>query len=307
MLSPILASTAGGFHIGLLATAYGFGFRHGIDWDHLAALTDITGSQSTPKRSMVLATLYAVGHGLVVLVLGLTAIMLSAQLPDSIDALMEHVVGATLIVLGVYVLVSLARHGRDFRMRSRWMLVIAGVRKLRHSRLAAADAVVIEHEHAHGIDDAHGHTHAHVRLPVDAGTGAASQPGHSHGSLHRHAHRHVGRLPDDPFMDYGRPAAFLIGMLHGVGAESPTQVLIFLTAAGVGGRGAGVALLVAFLVGLLSSNTAVALAATFGLVGSTRSWPLYVTVSIVTALASLVIGALFLFGDGSALPALFGG
>ena len=72
MLSTLVASTAGaGFHVGLLATAYGFGFRHGIDWDHLAALTDITSSQDAPRRSMVLATLYALGHGVVVFVLGL--------------------------------------------------------------------------------------------------------------------------------------------------------------------------------------------------------------------------------------------
>ena len=39
---------------------------------------------------------------------------------------MGRVVGITLIALGVYVFVSLIRHGREFRMRSRWMLVFAG-------------------------------------------------------------------------------------------------------------------------------------------------------------------------------------
>ena len=298
MLSTFIASTASGFHLGLLATAYGFGFRHGIDWDHLAALTDITSSQSTPRRSMALATLCAIGHSVVVLALGLVAILLSAQLPDSVNRAMEHVVGATLIALGVYVIVALVRNGRDFRMRSRWMLVIAGLRKLRYRRV---EPVVIEHEHEHAMDEAHGHTHVHV--PVDAG-GA----GHAHhAGSHRHAHRHVGALPDDPFMSYGRRAAFFVGMLHGVGAETPTQVLIFLTAAGVGGKGAGVALLVAFLVGLLSSNTVIALAGTFGFLGSTKNWPLYVAVSSLTAIGSLVIGSLFLFGDSSVLPALLGG
>ena len=41
---------------------------------------------------------------------------------------MGRIVGVTLIVLGVYVFESLIRHGREFRMRSRWMLVFAGVR-----------------------------------------------------------------------------------------------------------------------------------------------------------------------------------
>ena len=57
----------------LQSTAFGaallFGFRHGFDWDHIAALTDLTGSQAKSRRSMWLATLYALGHGAMVLVL----------------------------------------------------------------------------------------------------------------------------------------------------------------------------------------------------------------------------------------------
>src|SRR5438128_6658869 len=123
------------FHLGLIVTAFGFGFRHGIDWDHIAALTDITGSQDETHRSMLFATLYALGHALVVFVLGFAAVVLAARLPSSVDGVMEHIVGLTLIGLGIYVFYSLARHGRDFRMRSRWMLVFAavsrGARKLR--------------------------------------------------------------------------------------------------------------------------------------------------------------------------------
>src|SRR5438067_3028910 len=118
----LLAASTEGLRAGLVATAFGFGFRHGIDWDHIAALTDITGSQDTPRRSLHLATLYALGHALVVFVLGSAAIVLAEQLPSGVDAVMERVVGATLILLGVYVFGSLVRHGRDFRMRSRWML-----------------------------------------------------------------------------------------------------------------------------------------------------------------------------------------
>src|SRR3954463_6648014 len=100
--------------VGLVLTALGFGFRHGVDWDHIAALTDITGSQDDTHRSMLLATLYALGHALVVFLLGVAAIVVGEQLPDSVDAVMERVVGVTLVVLGVYVLVALVRHGRDF-------------------------------------------------------------------------------------------------------------------------------------------------------------------------------------------------
>jgi len=68
---------------------------------------------------MLFATLYALGHALVVFTLGFAAIALSANLPKSVDGVMERFVGATLIVLGLYVFYALVRHGRDFRMRSR--------------------------------------------------------------------------------------------------------------------------------------------------------------------------------------------
>ena len=47
-------------------------------------------------------------------------------------------------------------------------------------------------------------------------------------------------------------------------------VLLFVAAAGVGGRSGGVLMLVAFLVGLLVSNSAIALASTFGFLRATR-------------------------------------
>ena len=291
--------TVGAFSIGLMATAFGFGFRHGIDWDHIAALTDITGSQDEGRRSMVLATMYALGHALVVFALGVAAIVAAERLPASINGAVERVVGATLLVLGVYVIVSLIRHGRDFRMRSRWMLVFSGVRRgirwVRRSR--QPDVVVITHEHVH--DPAELHPDVHERVGALAGGGLPAE--------HRHGHRHIGALPDDPFMNYGKPTAFGVGMVHGVGAETPTQVLLFLAAAGAGGTTEGLVLLVCFLVGLLTSNSLIAAAGTFGFLGASRNWPVYVAISLVTAVFSLVIGAVFLTGNATFLPAFFGG
>src|SRR5262245_49364609 len=95
--------------LGLLVSAVAFGFRHGFDWDHLAAITDLTSSQSKPRRSLLLATLYACGHAAVVLVLGVAAIAFSEELPTSVDSVMGRVVGVTLVVLGIYILVALIR------------------------------------------------------------------------------------------------------------------------------------------------------------------------------------------------------
>ena len=83
----------------------------------------------------------------------------------------------------------------------------------------------------------------------------------------------------------GSGSAFGVGMIHGIGAETPTQVLIFLAAADAGGKGSGLLLLGCFLIGLLSSHTVVAVAGTF--LGATQNFRVYAAVSIVTAAFSL--------------------
>src|SRR3990172_9383294 len=173
--------------VGLLITALVLGLRHGIDWDHIAAITDITsttaateaaeeahraehvaGARGHPhggtdelhvheveaegpvtaalppalpvtrtrflaeqRRAIELGSLYALGHASVVAALGLAALAFGALLPAWVDPIMGRVVGVTLIVLGVWVLYSVyayLRHGTEFRLRSRWMLVFDSFR-----------------------------------------------------------------------------------------------------------------------------------------------------------------------------------
>lgn len=308
------------FRLGLLATAVVFGFRHGIDWDHIAALNDITATEPRRRRAMVLSSMYAAGHATVVFVLGVAAIVLAERLPSGVDTVMERIVGVTLVALGAYVVVGLLRHGDQFRMRSRWMLVIGAVRSgLRRLRAKPAPVVIDhEHDHAHGLD--HGHDHGHIHRHDDAGRtpvpsapadrATTPEPGVTMMTTrhaHRHRHRHVLPVPDDPFVQYGRVTCFGVGMLHGVGAETPTQVLMFATAAGAGNGAAGVAVLIAFLAGLVAANTTVAVIASFGALRAASHRRAYLAVSAVTAGFSLVIGAMFLLGLGSALPSLLGG
>jgi high-affinity nickel-transport protein len=267
-----------GLELGLLVTAYGLGFRHGIDWDHIAAITDIAGSQDEPRRSMFLATMYAAGHAAVVFALGVLAIAAGDLVPKSLDSAMGRVVGVTLIALGVWVFVSLARQGRNFRMRSRWMLVFDWVRNVRR-RVGAARA-------------------EQGSVLVDGGEDLAHHP-------HPHPHEHP--MPEAPPGGYGQRTAFGVGMLHGVGAETPTQVVIFLTAAGAGGTGTGVITLAAFLAGLLTSNSVIALTASYGFLRASRSFTVYASVAVITGAFSLVLGLLLLFGQDSVLPSLFVG
>lgn len=289
-----------GLRIGLLATTYGFGLRHGIDWDHIAAIADVTSSQPNPRRSMALATLYALGHGAVVFILGVLAIVFADYIPESVDGAMERIVGVTLLTLGVYVFYALVRYRHAFRMRSRWMVVFSGVRNLvRRVRRGPGMPVVVAHEHEHPVEEPHPLA-AHDITTRVSGSGFA-RPGDG---THSHHHHHVASMPDDPFATYGRGTSFAVGMIHGVGAETPTQVLLFITAAGAGGKGTGVVLLACFLAGLITSNTAIAVATTFGFLSASRNFKVYVALSLLIATFSIVLGTMFVLGQGAVLPAI---
>src|SRR2546423_10119992 len=49
----------------------------------------------------------------------------SGVLPAWFDPLMERIVGVPLLVLGLWIVYSLWRYGRNFQLRSRWMVVFA--------------------------------------------------------------------------------------------------------------------------------------------------------------------------------------
>ena len=78
-------------------------------------------------------------------------------------------------------------------------------------------------------------------------------------------------------------------------------MLIFLTAACVGGATSGMVLLVVFLAGLLTSNTAIAVASSFGFLRAGRNFAAYAVVSAVAGLLSLAVGGLLLLGRGGML------
>jgi cytochrome c biogenesis protein CcdA len=306
----MIATASEAFGVATLVAAFLFGFRHGIDWDHIAAITDITSSQDERGEAMLYGTLYALGHALVVFVIGTFAIILGEQLPSSIDSFMERLVGVTLVLLGVFVFVSLIRHGRDFRMRSRWMLIFSGTRNL-YRRVRATQDLRRERSRSRASvagapDDPESvHTHADGGVAVAVADDLPVSEWH-HGHHGRPGHHHHTHPEPDAFMNYGKRTAFAVGMVHGVGAETPTQVLIFLAAVGHG-KLLGELVLAVFLVGLLTSNSVITLGSAFGFLRASRNWTLYATVAVLTGVFSLVIGVLFLVGKGSLLPALFGG
>ena len=172
------------------------GLRHGFDYDHLAAITDITSVQRTWREGMRLGLLYALGHALTVAILGAAVIFLHLGLPRHLDAVGERIVGATLIALALYVLFSFFRRSSN-----------------------------PNGSHAHVIPA------SRIALFV---SGA------------RYASWKVRRLRDpelakpEPFrFRYDRSSVFVVGILHGLGAETPSQLLLFLLAANLGGTSRG--------------------------------------------------------------------
>lgn len=297
--------------VAVLAGMVALGFRHGFDWDHIAAITDITstttashadvdvpaGAPVAPgpahgehvvthahshhaataghvlresrfaheqRHAIGLATLYAAGHASMVVVLGVAAIAFAAILPSWVDPILERVVGATLVVLGAWVLFSVVQvlRGRDdFRIRSRWMLVFDLVRQ---------------------------------------GWGMLQA------RIHGHEHR-----PTAHATQYGARTAYAVGVIHGVGAETGSQALLLAGVAGATGTGAGIVILLMFTIGLLLSNTLVALVTATGFIGAQRMRQIYTGLGVVVGVASLYIGLVFLAGLGAGLPdlqeVLFGG
>jgi hypothetical protein len=229
------------------------GCRHGLDWDHIAAITDLTTQGSGQRRDLRLAFWYCIGHGLVIALLGAAVGVLGLNLPSGTDRIFESVVGATLVALGGLVLWQLGRDRSDYRFVGRWRLLIAMVRR------------------------------AWARA------------------------RRRGSGPAGPLDDLGPRAAFAVGVLHGTGAETPTQVVLFASAGASGTPGAAALILLAFVAGLVLSDLGIAATWLAGRLGA-RSLPrAQLILGGLTGMSSLAVGLLFIAGRASLLPALFGG
>jgi high-affinity nickel permease len=101
--------------------------------------------------------------------------------------------------------------------------------------------------------------------------------------------------------------AFAIGVLHGTGAETPTQVVLFASAAAAGSTAGALVVLVAFVTGLVVSDLGVAFVWLSGRLGSARVPFGQLALGIVTGLASIGVGAAFILEKSATLPSLLGG
>jgi len=116
-----------------------------------------------------------------------------------------------------------------------------------------------------------------------------------------HGHEHVEPLE---MSSYGTRTALGVGMIHGIGAETGTQVLLIAAVGGASSAGLGVPMLFAFVIGLLLSNFAIVMLSSVGFVSSQARERLYVAIGAVAGIFSLFVGAIFLFGLDGILPDL---
>lgn len=116
-----------------------------------------------------------------------------------------------------------------------------------------------------------------------------------------HGHEHVAPIE---MSSYGPRTSLAVGMIHGVGAETGSQALLIASVGGATGLGLGVPMLVAFIAGLLISNTVVIVITATGFVSSQVRRPLYIAIGVVAGIFSIVVGALFLLGTEGVLPDL---
>lgn len=240
----------------LAATSFALGARHGLDWDHIAAITDLTAPRKGDeddagrhgRRGLGLSFWYCTGHGLVLAVFGALVLLLGIGLPAGMDAAFEYVVGITLVTLGGVVLYQLGRYRSDYRYTGRISLVVGALRR--------------------------GWARARRReVPVDV-------------------------------LDVDRRGAFLVGLLHGTGAETPTQVVLFASAGAAGSTGSAVLILGAFVAGLVLADLGIAAAWLSGVLGTRRAPSVQIGLGVVTGVASLALGLLILTGHSGIVPSI---
>jgi len=99
----------------------------------------------------------------------------------------------------------------------------------------------------------------------------------------------------------------LAGVLHGTGAETPTQIVLFASAAAAGSTTGALIVLVVFVTGLVVSDLGVALVWLNGRLGSARVPGGQLALGIATGIASIGVGSAFILEKSAALPSLLGG
>jgi high-affinity nickel-transport protein len=308
------ATTAGG--IGLLWTGFLLGIRHGFDWDHIAAITDITstsatadaGTQAHQRQHATVGHVHEHGHG------GETELRAHDAGPGAATA--------TLVLPANRAIVRGRVVGEQ-----RHAIALGTLYALGHAAVVGVLGIVAIQVGASlpdWIDPIMGRVVGLTLLVLGVWVFFSLYQYVRHGSAFRlrsrwmlvfdgiryawrrfaarlHGHEHVDPIE---MSSYGARTAFGVGMIHGIGAETATQALLIAGVGGAAGQGLAIPMLLAFVVGLVISNTLIVVLTATGFVASQLRQRVYVAVGVVAGVFSVVVGTLFLLGWEGSLPDL---
>jgi hypothetical protein len=273
-ISSILAALPAEGVVGLLTTALVLGFRHGFDWDHLAAITDVTSTTATADAAELEHEAvheetreHAHRHG------GVDELTVHGRAGEAVRT--AQAPGPRLIV------------------EQRRALLLGSLYALGHATvvaflglLALAFGAVLPD----WVDPIMGRVVGFTLVLLGAWVFVSLYQYARHGTAFRlrsrwmlvfdsirygwrrfqawlHGHEHVDPIE---MSSYGVRTAFGVGMIHGIGAETGTQVLLIAA------------------IGVLITAT--------GFVATRVRERLYLVIGVLAGTFSLVIGALFLAG-----------
>ena len=312
LISAVALDAAG---IGVLATGLALGIRHGIDWDHIAAITDITSTTAAAGAGVATHVdqhrtvadhdhphggpheigVHGGGPGTATLSPATHAL----ARPDRARVLGEQGQAmwlGTLYALGhAAVVVALGLAALAFgALLPDWLDPIMG-------RVVGITLVVLGlwvmyslYRYARGGEAFR--LRSRWMLVFDG-----VRYGWRRFQARLHGHEHVEPLE---MSSYGPRTAFGVGMIHGIGAETGSQVLLIAAVGGASSAGLGVPMMLAFVVGLLISNGAIVILSSVGFVTSQLRERFYVVLGAIAGVFSLLIGLVFLFGMETELPDL---
>jgi len=84
------------------SAVFGLGMLHAFDVDHIMAISGLAGSRPHPKKMFFLCARWALGHGLILLTVGVAVLALGISLPNGMNELFEAIVGFILIAIGLW-------------------------------------------------------------------------------------------------------------------------------------------------------------------------------------------------------------
>lgn len=130
------------------------GAAHTFEPDHLAAVGAFVVRKPHPRTAVAYGLQWAAGHGGVILLAGTLLVALRVHLPAGTGAILERLVGATLVVLGAWVFIDARR--------------------------------LHAHGHVHADGTVHSHLHAHAEHAHREEAHSTEDRGHGEEEAHEH-------------------------------------------------------------------------------------------------------------------------